>query len=453
MADVYSATDTVLGRTVAAKVLAERHSRDPDLHERFTREARAAALLSVHPNVVTIFDVGEHAGRPFMVMEYMRGGSVRDRVRAGPLHPAVVLRWLAEAARGLDAAHAHGVVHRDVKPGNLLLDESGHVHVSDFGIASASGFETITAPGTVLGTAGYLSPEQARGEPATAASDRYALGVVAFELLTGRRPFASETPVTEAFGHLNADIPSPRLLVPGLPRQVDDVFERALAKEPERRPATAGELVEDLRRAFSGTQVEALGAPPVAGTPTVVRAPRHRHRRAVRLPAALLAGVALLLAGVMVAALVATGEDAPRERTVTRVRTVVQTVSDTASTTTITETATAPDRSQPEEPSEAPSGASGASLNDAGYARMRAEDYEGALPLLEQAVARLSGTGSLAEAYASYNLAFTRFALDSCDGVLALLDRSEDVQGYRNEIADLRRPPARTCEGSSGDDD
>ena len=199
MGEVYRATDSVLGRPVAVKLLADRHAREPDVRERFKREGRAAARLSAHPNIVTVFDVGEHEERPYIVMQYLSGGSVHDRLRAGGVEPVQALEWLEEAARGLDAAHASGIVHRDVKPANLLLDDQDDVHVTDFGIAAASGFDTLTLPGTVLGTAGYLSPEQARGEPATDASDRYALGVVAFELLTGRRPFAADTPVTETF--------------------------------------------------------------------------------------------------------------------------------------------------------------------------------------------------------------------------------------------------------------
>src|SRR5207302_6554069 len=159
---------------------------------------------------------GERDGRPFIVMEYLEGGTVHDRLREGPVAASRALDWLEQAAAALDAAHRHGVVHRDVKPANLLLDGDEVVRVSDFGIASATGMDTLTLPGTVLGTAGYLSPEQARGEPATPASDCYALGVVAFELLTGRRPYAADTPVTEAFGHLNADIPRAEQVAPGL---------------------------------------------------------------------------------------------------------------------------------------------------------------------------------------------------------------------------------------------
>ncbi len=427
MGDVYRATDGLLSRTVAVKVLAERHARNADVRARFTREARAAARLSAHPNVVTVFDVGEHDGQPFIVMEYLDGGSVHDRLRSGAASPDRAIEWLSQAAAGLDAAHAQGIVHRDVKPANLLLDDDDRVHVTDFGIASAAGLDTLTLPGTVLGTAGYLSPEQARGEAATAASDRYALGVVAYELLTGRRPYAAETPVTEAFAHLNAPIPSAAEVAPALPAGVDAVFERALAKEPDDRPASAGELVEDLRDAFH----DAEPATAVLPRPQASTVPRPTRRRRWLVP---LAVVVLGLGGLTAAALVS-NDDEPSIRTVTRVTT---TVSDLTSTLTVTETGTVPD-----EPS-------GAELNDAGFARMQAGDYAGALPLLEQAVAELAGTGSLAEAYASYNLAFTRFALGSCDDVLDLLDRSEEVQGERSEIDRLRREAERRCGDGPG---
>ena len=199
MGDIYRATDSLLGREVAIKVLAERYAEDEPVRERFTREALAAARLSGEPNIVTIFDVGEHDSRPYIVMEYLRGGSLDDVLRQeGVQAPQRVFAWLEQAGRALDAAHARGVVHRDVKPANLLLDGQGNLHVADFGIASAAGMDSLTMTGTVLGTAGYLSPEQAQGGRATPASDRYALGVVAFELLTGSRPFEADSPTAEA---------------------------------------------------------------------------------------------------------------------------------------------------------------------------------------------------------------------------------------------------------------
>src|SRR6476646_7391490 len=188
MGEIFRATDQELGRDVAVKLLAERYAQDDGLRQRFKREALAAARLSGNPNIVTIFDVDEHNGRPLIVMEYLSGGSLEERP-SGPAPPSQVLGWLDDAASALDAAHEAGVVHRDVKPGNLIRDGRGNVQVADFGIATASGMESFTQAGTILGTAGYLAPEQARGERAGAASDRYALAIVAWELLAGRRPF------------------------------------------------------------------------------------------------------------------------------------------------------------------------------------------------------------------------------------------------------------------------
>src|SRR5580765_7362797 len=165
MGDIYRATDSLLGRDVVVKMLADHYAQDVAVRERFTREALSAARLSGEPNIVTIFDVGEHDGRPYIVMEYFGGGSLDDALRAGGAHPPQrVFTWLEQAGRALDAAHARGIVHRDVKPANLLLDREQNVHVADFGIASAAGMDSLTMTGTVMRTAGYLSPEQAQGD-------------------------------------------------------------------------------------------------------------------------------------------------------------------------------------------------------------------------------------------------------------------------------------------------
>ena len=171
MGEVYRAEDAHLARTVAVKVLSERFADDEATRGRFTREGLAAARLSKAPSTVTIFDVGEHEGRPYIVMEYLAGGSLADRLaREGPQPLSRTLDWLRQAAAALDAAHASGIVHRDVKPANLLLDDGDCVKVADFGVASAAHLASLTEAGTVVGTAGYLAPEQARGETATPAS-------------------------------------------------------------------------------------------------------------------------------------------------------------------------------------------------------------------------------------------------------------------------------------------
>jgi eukaryotic-like serine/threonine-protein kinase len=430
MGEVYRATDTVLERKVAVKLLSQRYATEDEVRTRFRREALAAARLSGAPHVITVFDVGEHRKRPFIVMEYLEGGSVHDRLREGPVAPGEALEWLAQAGQALDRAHAEGVVHRDVKPANLLIDRGGDICVTDFGIASTTGVDTLTLPGTVLGTAGYLSPEQARGEAATAASDRYGLGVVAFELLTGRRPYEADTSATEAFAHVNAPVPSAERLHPDLPPGVDTVFSRALAKEPERRPATCAELVSDLRSAFRS---DAVGATlPLASAPTRVlpatRAPSGRQQRRRPRASLLLGALALAVAGVVAALLIGTVRDAGgSEGAASRPS---RTVTTTTTTTTQTQTTASFDAT---------------ALNDAGFALMQAGDFSAARPLLEQAVRALRGTGSITEAYASYNLAFTRLALGVCSGVLPLLERSEAVQGHRREIDDLRAEASDRC--------
>ncbi|MDX6398307.1 MAG: eukaryotic-like serine/threonine-protein kinase [Gaiellaceae bacterium] len=435
MGEIFRAEDADLARTVVVKVLAEHLAGDAAIRARFTREALAAARLSNAPSTVTIYDVGEHGGRPYIVMEYLPGGSLADVVaREGAQPLGRTLEWLREAAAALDAAHASGIVHRDVKPANLLLDEEGRVHVADFGVASAAGLGSFTEAGTVVGTAGYLSPEQARGERATPASDRYALAVVAFELLTGTRPFERDTSTAEALAHVSAPIPPASQQNPELPAQVDDVLARALAKEPQYRFATAADFVHAVRDALD----EAAGRTAVGALPPVAR----RGRRSIPL---LLAGLgALLLAGVAAAVLFG-GEERPAATSAVAPRTVAQTVTLPGTTATVVETVTTAAQTTPPEaepgPTESPS-----RLNDQGFALMRAGDYAGALPLLEQAVAGLAGSGETAEAYATYNLAFTRRALGRCDGVLELLDRSEQVQGERKEISRLRREAERSCE-------
>jgi tetratricopeptide (TPR) repeat protein len=422
-----------LGRVVVLKVLAERYARDAGLRARFEREALAAARLSGAPNVVTIFDVTEHGGRPIIVMEYLSGGSLADAAAGRPVSPSQALTWLEEAAAGIDAAHAAGIVHRDVKPANMLLDEQGHVHVADFGVASALGMASLTQTGTIIGTAGYLSPEQAVGRQATAASDQYALAVVAWELLVGRRPFAADSATAEALAHVEAPVPSASRANPALPREVDRVLARGLAKEPAARYPSSAEFVGDLRRAFEDAAGDTvLFAPPPA---SVGRRPS-RWRWWIPGLVAL-----LLLAGVVAAVLATRGSG---EQAAPPARTVVRTVTTPGRTVQETIT-TAPVTAAPAQPTNPPSGASGSELNNEGYAKMQAGDFAGALPLLEQAVQKLDGTRVLDEAYAKYNLAYTRFALGQCTDVTSLLDQAQQIEGHRVEIDHLRKRAEKTC--------
>jgi eukaryotic-like serine/threonine-protein kinase len=423
MGEVFRARDELLGRPVAIKMLADRFSRDESVRGRFTREALAAARLSGEPHTITIFDVGEHAERPFIVMEYVARGSLEDVLDAeGAQAPARLLAWLDQAAGALDAAHRHGVVHRDVKPGNLLLAGDGTLRVADFGVASAAGLASLTATGTVLGTAGYLAPEQARGEATTPATDLYALAVVAFELLTGRRPFESESPTAEAAAHVQTPIPRVSELA-DLPPALDPVFARALAKDPSDRFPTCGEFVagfrEALREGDSRTRVLPVASPSQRGRwPVVV--------------AGLLAAAAL--AGAAVAAILTTGDGEPEATpsVVTRVETLPgTTVRETVQT-------TVPEQPPPAPP--APAGRSGRALTDAATARLRQSDWAGAEGLARQAVQRLEGgNDDLYLAYALYDLGRALAEQSRCDEALQHLGRSQQLQGRRPEIDQARQ--------------
>jgi eukaryotic-like serine/threonine-protein kinase len=419
----------MLGRTVALKLLAERYADDDDIKRRFKNEALAAARLSNAPFTVTIFDVGETDEQPFIVMELLEGGSLEELLRRGRPDTGDVLRWLEQAADALDAGHAAGVVHRDVKPGNLLLDSRGDVHVADFGVASAVGLDSLTMTGMVLGTAGYLSPEQARGERATPASDRYGLAVVAWELLTGSRPFESESPTAEAAAHVNADVPSISV-EGGLPPELDPVFKRALAKDPAARHSSARELVDELRGALEGTgTTERLTALEDEYTPA---APARRWPRGLLVAALLLAAIAAIAGGLAAGAVL--GGDDPQMQTVTRegqVTTIQETVTEPAPP-------PPPPPQEPPPPPPPPSGQSGQQLTDQATALLNQGRWQEAETVARQAVAKLNGSGELYEAYANYNLGRALVEQDRCDEALPYLDKSEQIQGSRQEIREAR---------------
>ncbi|PTQ51743.1 MAG: Serine/threonine protein kinase PrkC, regulator of stationary phase [Brockia lithotrophica] len=246
MSFVYLAEDLLLGRNVAIKVLREPYADDEQFRRRFLREAQAVSLLS-HPNIVTLFDTGTHDGAPYLVFEYVPGRTLKEEIRArGPLPLDEVLSIGDQVLRALAHAHNRGIVHRDVKPHNILLTADGTAKVSDFGIARALGGETLTESGTFLGSAHYFSPEQAKGETITPASDLYAFGVVLYEMLTGDLPFAGDSPVTVALKHVEASPPSVRERRPEVPVALENVVRRAMAKRPENRYPTAEAMRLDL---------------------------------------------------------------------------------------------------------------------------------------------------------------------------------------------------------------
>jgi eukaryotic-like serine/threonine-protein kinase len=431
MGDIYVATDEVLGREVALKVLGDRYAADTGIRQRFKREGLAAARLSGEPGAITIFDVGEWEGRPFIVMEYLSGGSLEDRIRSERAQPpARALPWLEQAAAALDAAHRHGIVHRDVKPANLLLNDRGEVRVADFGIASAAGMDSMTMTGTVLGTAGYLAPEQAMGERATPTSDLYALAVVAYELLSGERPFDSDSPTAEAAAHVNAPVPSIAARCENLPPEVDPVFQRALAKDPARRYGSAREFVADLRDAVSRP----------AGTTAVLPPARPQRRTpAYLLPLALILAAGAI--GAIIAVILTSGGSSPTV--------VTRTIAGPGGTTTVRQTVThettaaapTPPPPPPPPPPPAASSADGHTLNNNGYALQQQGNYSEALPLLQQAVQKLAGAGPTDpyEGYANYNLGYTLYKLGRCDEAVGYLKRAEKLEPDRSEPRAIRK--------------
>ncbi|MEV0383054.1 serine/threonine-protein kinase [Nonomuraea sp. NPDC050643] len=286
MGEVWRADDTVLGRTVAVKVLIPALTENPSFSRRFQNEARAMATLR-HPGVVDVYDYGtsEVDGRQvsFLVMEHIEGESLDRVLRRGPLGPEATMRLVAEVADALAAAHAQGIVHRDVKPANLMVRAGGGVVLTDFGIAHSVSAAHLTATGTMLCSAGYCAPEMATDSDVTPAVDLYALGVVAYECLTGELPFQGDTPVQIIFKHLNSPIPRLPDEVPQGPRQV---VTRALEKTPDARWATAPHMAEAARKAL--TSPLTLPEPP--------RRRRRRSGRAVRAAVTIAAAVAVSLA-------------------------------------------------------------------------------------------------------------------------------------------------------------
>jgi serine/threonine-protein kinase len=440
------------------------------------REARAAARVSDHPHVVTIFDVGEHEGCVFIVMEYLSGGSLADRLRpGGRVLAATALQWLRDAASALDAAHAADIVHRDVKPGNLLLDERDSLSVGDFGIASIVGETQLTEVGQVLGTAAYLSPEQARGERATPASDRYALGVVAYELLCGHRPFADGAKMIDAVGPLRGT-------------RAPEVLDDALADEPARRPATATVMIDDLDQALRmrtgpaadpPTQPTAiLEAPAIARGPRATRASRASRaadtpparplpppaQRAGKRPAWapwLLMAVAVAVLGAATAIVLGAGGD--RGTAQTGIASGRQTTEASASTSRTTTTgtptisttpATSPTPSTVPEttasaPTEPPDTRTPSQLNNAGFALLPDEPSR-ALPLLQRAVTGMEQagqTGRVDYAYALYNLGTALMLSGKPGAAIPYFQKRLEIS---NDRRGLVRQQLRAAQNASG---
>ena len=300
MSSVWLAEDEELGRRVAVKTLAPSADRS-----RFEREARAAAALS-HPNICAVYDYGEADGKPFMVLEYLPNGSLEERLKAGPLADDETVRIATELAAGLAHAHARGLVHRDLKPANVLFDVEGRAKIADFGIARMADNLGLTEAGTVLGTASYISPEQAAGQPAGPASDVYSFGVILFRMLTGRLPFVSTNAMELVRMHRDDEPPAVADVRPDVPPRLESITTAALAKDPADRPADGAALLRELRGdPGDATIVAAPGAfpPPAETDATQVLRPTAAAGARRRLPVVpmVIALVVLLGGGVALA--------------------------------------------------------------------------------------------------------------------------------------------------------
>jgi beta-lactam-binding protein with PASTA domain len=340
MAEVHRGRDLRLGREVAVKVLRSDLARDPSFQVRFRREAQAAASLN-HPAIVAVYDTGEDrsssGATPYIVMEYVEGDTLRDVLRReGVLSPERAMNFAADICNALDFSHRNGIVHRDVKPGNVMVTPQGTVKVMDFGIARAvsDSAATMTSTAAVIGTAQYLSPEQARGESVDARSDVYSVGCLLYELVTGAPPFTGDSPVSVAYQHVREDPKLPSSVNPAIPPELDAILLKALSKNPANRYQSAADMRNDLLRALAGQRVEATPVMGDAEKTAIIGAPPGgygdgewddedddaRKRRRNRIIAAVIAGVLILGGVIAVALLVNAGDDQPAaEPTATQV--------------------------------------------------------------------------------------------------------------------------------------
>jgi tetratricopeptide (TPR) repeat protein/predicted Ser/Thr protein kinase len=427
---VYRATDSLLGRPVALKVLGQR-DRDDAVARRFVRETLAAARLSSTPYIVAVYDVGEWDRQPFIVMEYLPGGSLEERLqREGAQRLRRVVEWLEQAAAALDAAHAEGVVHGDVRPASLLLDARDEIRVADFGIRDALLLGPLE-PAVDVTPQAYLPPEQAGSEPASAVGDRYALAVTAFELLTGQLPFDGDTSVSAAKR--------------SLPCELDTVFANALAEDPAQRYGSCAAFTAAAR----ATLADAAAPPPVGSPqpdesdPAGIPPARYVSRRHGSRKLWLLVGVLVLtgLAGALAILLSSSGHGHLRQAH--RAGLSPRVTSTPARRATKMATTPGANASAPV----AAGGGSGTGgstpgaatdphlANDEGFALMKRGEYQAALPLLEQAVRALEGQAADPyDGYANFNLGLDLIKLGRCGEAVAYLHTAEQIEPERPEV-------------------
>jgi serine/threonine protein kinase len=408
MASVLLCQDERLGRQVAVKRL---HADSPaDVEQRFVREARLGALLN-HPNVVTVYDTATDSEGVLIVMEYVAGEALSLTLKRGPLRSERVGLMVRDLGAALDHLHGHGVVHRDVKPGNVLLRKDGVTKLVDLGIATAADQTRITRSGMVLGTASYMAPEQLEGGEAGPATDIYALSVVAYEALTGRRARSGRTPMEIAHRIATEPPPDLREQLPGAPAAAAHLLEQGMARDPAERPGSAGELSSRLARALE--EPATAQEPPTAVTRG--RAPPPDPSRPVG--AIALALVFLALAAAAAIGVVLSSDDGdngsekaqrPEQRQAKKEK----------------KKKDAPDRAAPEEQRAAVDPARGAALNDQGFALMQQGDFAEAVPLLEQAVASYpEDSQDIGYAYALFNLGKSLNRSGRPDEAIPVLER------------------------------
>ena len=395
MARVLLAEDERLGRSVAIKQM---HSAAPeDSARRLQREARLGASLS-HANLVSVFDVETDGESVLIVMEYVEGETLKDAVTAGPLDPERALAVVRDVAAALDHAHGQGVVHRDVKPANVLIGRDGTSKLADLGIATAAESTRITRSGTVLGTAAYMAPEQLEGEEAGPAADVYSLAAVAFEALSGRPANRGATPVEIAHRMATEPPPDLRDAWPGAPAGAAEALKRGMAREPADRPSSAGELVAALEHGLAEQRT----------APTLLTPRSEARRRAPSwLPAAAVVMALLLVGGIALAALGGGDGDGADQRSPSK------------------PAAQKPAAKNPAPSKSAPKPAAGAaSLNDQGFALMNRGRYDEAIPLLQRAVDSYGdGSRDLTYAYALYNLGRSLRLAGRADEAIPVLER------------------------------
>jgi predicted Ser/Thr protein kinase len=442
MARVYLAEDVRLGRRVAVKRM---HADGPeDAAVRFEREAKLGASLN-HPGLVSVYDVETEAESVLIVMEYVDGETLQEAITRGPVDPERVVEIVRDVAAGLDHAHAHGVVHRDVKPANVLLRRDGMAKLADLGIATAAEQTSITRSGVVLGTAAYMAPEQLEGGRATPATDVYALAAVAFEALSGRKARTGRTPVEIAHEMVSRPPPDLAREWSGAPPGMAAALARGMAREPRDRPASAGALAAELERGLrdggsrrprdrtAATAALAAGAASPAGRPA-------RRRASAWAPAAL---AALAVAVALAAVVAGLGGDGSDRDSVARPEARADGSGGAGGSSASAQDARQGDggagesdggdepvEATPPEPGDGP-----VELNDQGFALMQAGRYEEAIPLLEQAVgAYPEGSQELPYAYALYNLGRSLRLAGRADEAVPILERRLQIPNQTDTV-------------------